>query len=109
LELNRESQSVCKLKLVVKWAEEAWGPFIAPQRNMSVGVSETQTYLSWGPDMSGNHLWNPTLESDKSDSRDLTRDRAERSDMCRLEAGHIQESSLEPGKGPDISGPGLSR
>jgi hypothetical protein len=109
LELNRESQSVCKLKLVAKWVEEACGPFIAPQRNMPVGVSETRTCLSWGPDMSSNHLWNPTLESDKFDSGDLTRDRAERPDMCRLGAGHIQESSLEPGKGSDISGPGLSR
>jgi hypothetical protein len=47
--------------------------------------------------MSDNHLWNPVLESDKSASGDLTRDRAERPDMCRLGSGHIWEISLKPG------------
>jgi hypothetical protein len=31
--------------------------------------------------MSDNRLWNPVLEPDKSGSEDLTRDKAERSDM----------------------------
>jgi hypothetical protein len=35
---------------------ESWGrgfPFIAPKRNLSVGVSETRICLGRGPDMSG--------------------------------------------------------
>jgi hypothetical protein len=47
--------------------------------------------------MSDNHLWNPMLELDKSGSRDITRDRAERADMCRLGFGHIRETSLKSG------------
>jgi hypothetical protein len=95
LELNRLSQRVCKLQLVAKWAEAAWGPFIAPQGNLPIGVSEIQTCPSWGPDMSGNHLWNPTLEPDKFGSRDLTWDRAERPDICGLGVGHIRDIAAE--------------
>jgi hypothetical protein len=47
--------------------------------------------------MSDNRLWNPMLELDKFGSRDITRDRAERSDMCRLGFGHIRETSLKSG------------
>jgi hypothetical protein len=32
------------------------GPFIAPQGNLAVGVSETRTCSGWGPDMSGQPL-----------------------------------------------------
>jgi hypothetical protein len=38
-------------------AREAWGPFIAPQENLVVGVSETRTCLGQGPDMFGQPLW----------------------------------------------------
>jgi hypothetical protein len=34
------SQSVCNVKRVVNRGREAWGPFIAPQENLAVGVSE---------------------------------------------------------------------
>jgi hypothetical protein len=71
------------------------GPFIAPQGNLFIGVSETRTCPGWVTDMSGNHLWNPTMELDKSGPGDLTRDRAERPDMSGLGAGHIREMSLE--------------
>jgi hypothetical protein len=48
---------------------------------MPVGVSETQTCLGWRPDMSGQALWNPTWELDKSGSEDLTWVKAERPEM----------------------------
>jgi hypothetical protein len=44
------------------------GPFIAPQGNLVVGVLETQTPV-----------------------------KAERLDMSRLGAEHVQDNSLEPG------------
>jgi hypothetical protein len=47
--------------------------------------------------MSGNYLWDPAMELDKSSSRDLTQDRTERPDMSGLGAEHIRETSLEPG------------
>jgi hypothetical protein len=37
--------------------ERRGGSFIAPQENLVVGVSETQTCLGRGPDMSGTPLW----------------------------------------------------
>jgi hypothetical protein len=36
--------------------ERCGGPFIAPQENLAVGVSETRTYLGRGPNMSGQPL-----------------------------------------------------
>jgi hypothetical protein len=47
--------------------------------------------------MSGTHLWNPAWGLDMSSSYDLTRDKAERSDMFGLGAEHAQNNSLEPG------------
>jgi hypothetical protein len=44
--------------------------------------------------MSDNHLWNPALEPNKSGSRDLTWDRAERPDMSRK---HLWNSSKGAG------------
>jgi hypothetical protein len=82
-------------------------------------VSETQTCLSLGSDMSGNHLWNPAkkpdktgVTRDKADRLDMfgldlwnpakkpnkvgvTRDKAERLDMSELGAGHVCVRSLE--------------
>jgi hypothetical protein len=37
--------------------ERRGGPFIAPQENLAVGVSETWTCPCRGPDMSGEPLW----------------------------------------------------
>jgi hypothetical protein len=53
---------------VANLAREAWGPFIAPQGNLAIGVLETWTYLGGGLDMSGQPLRNLAGESDKSDS-----------------------------------------
>jgi hypothetical protein len=39
-------------------------PFIAPKRNLSVGVSKIQTCPGWGADMSANGYWNPALAPD---------------------------------------------
>jgi hypothetical protein len=47
-------------------AREAWGPFIATQGYLLVGVLETQTCLGWGPDTSGKCYWNPVRKSNKS-------------------------------------------
>jgi hypothetical protein len=41
------------------------GPFIAPQGNLAVGVSETRTCLGQALNMSGHPLWNPAEEPDK--------------------------------------------
>jgi hypothetical protein len=41
-------------------------PFIAPQENLAVGVSETQTCSGQGLDMSGQPLWNLAWEPDMS-------------------------------------------
>jgi hypothetical protein len=46
--------------------ERRVGPFIAPQENLAVGVSETQTCPGRGPDMSDQHLWKPTWGPDMS-------------------------------------------
>jgi hypothetical protein len=83
---------------VASRAREAWGggAFSSPQGNLPIGVSETRTCLVWGLDMSGQALWNPAWEPDKSGSRDLNRVKAERSNMSGLGAGHVQENSLEP-------------
>jgi hypothetical protein len=35
------------------------GPFIAPQGNLPIGVSESRTCSDWG----GGHVWQPSLES----------------------------------------------
>jgi hypothetical protein len=40
--------------------------------------------------MSGQALWNPASEPDKSDSGDLTLVKAERPDISRLEAVHVR-------------------
>jgi hypothetical protein len=77
-------------------SERRGGAFIAPQGNLAVGVSETQTCPGWGPDMSGQALWNPAWELNKSGFRDLTQDKAERLDMPGMRVGHVQENSLEP-------------
>jgi hypothetical protein len=37
--------------------ERREGPFIAPQKNLAVGVPETQTCLGQEPDMFGQPLW----------------------------------------------------
>jgi hypothetical protein len=75
-------------------------PFIAlPQWNLTVGVSEIRIYPGRGPDMSINHLWNPPWGSDMFSSCDLTRDKAERSDISELGARHVWEWLLEPGPG----------
>jgi hypothetical protein len=47
--------------------------------------------------MSGQALWKPAWEPDKSGSGDLTRVKAKRPDMSRLGAGHVREISQEPG------------
>jgi hypothetical protein len=52
---------------VANRAREAWGPFIVPQENLTIGVSETRTYPGRGPDMSGKHLWKPAWGPDMSD------------------------------------------
>jgi hypothetical protein len=67
-ELKRVSQSVCNVQWVASSAREAWGPIIAPQENLVVGVSETRTCLGRGPDMSDQPLWNPTWGLDMSSS-----------------------------------------
>jgi hypothetical protein len=75
-------------------AREAWGPFIAPQGNLVIGVSETRTCPSRGPDMSNHRLWNPAKKLNNSM---FTRDKAERPDMSGLGVRHVQVRSLEPG------------
>jgi hypothetical protein len=50
--------------------------------------------------MSGSgpgHVWNPAWGPDMSSPWDLTRDKAERSDMSRLGAEHVRDNSLEIG------------
>jgi hypothetical protein len=42
---------------VANCAREVWGPFIAPQENLAIGVSETWTCPGQGPDMSDKPLW----------------------------------------------------
>jgi hypothetical protein len=67
------------------------GPFIAPQENLAVGVSETQTCPGRGPDMSGHRL-NPAAKPNNAEGTDNT----ERLDMSGLGAGHVRPESLEP-------------
>jgi hypothetical protein len=43
--------------------------------------------------MSGNHLWNPAKKPNKAR---ITRDKADRSNMSGLGAGHVRVRSLEP-------------
>jgi hypothetical protein len=53
----------------VEWPNELKGhgpPFIAPKRNLPIGVSEIQTCPGWRPDMSAKRLWNPALPLDMS-------------------------------------------
>jgi hypothetical protein len=82
---------------VANQAREVWEAFYSPQGNLAVGVSETHTCLGRGPDMSGTHLWNPAWGPDMSSPWDLTRDKAERSDISRLGAEHVRDNSLEIG------------
>jgi hypothetical protein len=44
--------------------------------------------------MSDNCLWNPAKNSDKAG---VTREKADRTDMSKLGAGHIRVRSLESG------------
>jgi hypothetical protein len=67
--------------------ERRGGPFIAPQENLVVGVSETQTCSSRGPDMSSQSLWNPAVKPDKD----------ERPNMSSQGVGHVRPESLESG------------
>jgi hypothetical protein len=51
----------------VEWPNELMGhgpPFIAPKRNLPIGVFKIQTCPIRGPDMSGKGYWNPALASD---------------------------------------------
>jgi hypothetical protein len=52
--------------------ERHGGYFIAPKENIAVGVSETQTCPSWGPDMSGHRLWNMTGKPDNAERLDMS-------------------------------------
>jgi hypothetical protein len=61
-----ESVSKC-LQCVASHAREAWGPFIGPQENLAVGVSETWTFPGRGPNMSSQPLWNTAWGSDMFD------------------------------------------
>jgi hypothetical protein len=49
--------------------ERRGGPFIAPQKNLVIGVSETRTCSGRGPDMSENPLWKPAWGPDMSGPR----------------------------------------
>jgi hypothetical protein len=49
--------------------ERREGPFIAPQKNLVIGVSETRTCSGRGPDMSENPLWKPAWGPDMSGLR----------------------------------------
>jgi hypothetical protein len=54
----------------VEWPNELRGhvpPFIAPKRNLPIGVLEIQTCPARGPDMSRKGYWNPALAPDMSD------------------------------------------
>jgi hypothetical protein len=82
------------------------GSFIAPQGNLSIGLSKTRTCPDWQPDMSGNRLRNPALELDNSGSGHLNRDRAEWLDMSGLGARHVWETSLKPREGARYVRPG---
>jgi hypothetical protein len=52
--------------------ERHGGPFIAPQENLAIGVSETRTCLGRGPDIPGTPLWKPACGPDIS-GPELTR------------------------------------
>jgi hypothetical protein len=67
--------------------ERRGGPFIGPQENLVVGVSETRTCFSRGPDMSSQSHWNPAVKPDK----------AERPNMSSQGVGHVRPKSLESG------------
>jgi hypothetical protein len=41
-------------------------PFIAPKRNLPIGMSETWTCRGWRSDMSDNSFYNPALAPDIS-------------------------------------------
>jgi hypothetical protein len=69
-------------------AREAWGEaFIAPQRNLVIGVSEKRICSDQGPDISDHHLWNLAKKPDK----------VERPDISGIRARHVRVRSLEPG------------
>jgi hypothetical protein len=46
--------------------ERRGGPFIAPQENLGVGLSETRTCLGRGSNMSDQPLWNSAWGPDMS-------------------------------------------
>jgi hypothetical protein len=74
--------------------ERHGGPFIAPQENLAVRVSETRTCPGRGPDISGHRLWNPAAKPDNAERPDMSGlglwnpaakpDKVERSDMSGL-------------------------
>jgi hypothetical protein len=70
--------------------ERREGPFIAPEENVAIGVSETQTCPGRGPDMSGKHLWKLAWGPDMSG--------------LRLSRRGIGLSRTCPGWWPDMSG-----
>jgi hypothetical protein len=47
--------------------ERFGGPLNAPQENLTIGVSKTQTYPGRGPDISGQPLWKSAWGLDMSD------------------------------------------
>jgi hypothetical protein len=68
---SQESVSKC-LQCENEWSvvlERCGGPFIAPQENLVVGVSETQTCPGQGPDMPDQPLWNLAWGPDMSGLR----------------------------------------
>jgi hypothetical protein len=74
-------------------ARETRGSFIAPQGNLAVRVSKTQTCSGRGPDMSVHRLWNLAKKPDKDG---VTQDKAERPDMSGLGVRQVWVRSLEP-------------
>jgi hypothetical protein len=51
---------------VANCAREVCWAVYSPQENLAIGVSETQTCLGQGSDMSGKPLWNPAWGPDMS-------------------------------------------
>jgi hypothetical protein len=69
----RAQESISKyLQCENEWPpmlERRGGPFIAPQENLAIGVSETRTCPGRRSDMSGQPLWNPAWGPDMSGMR----------------------------------------
>jgi hypothetical protein len=77
--------------------ERRGGPFIAPQKNLAVEVSETRTCPSQGVDMSDQPLWNPAWGPDMSGLGLTHRGNLVRSDISELGVGHVRPTSLKFG------------